>query len=139
MVLIINMKTQKTKPPERRKSRQRERIYELIKMSSSHPTAQHLYDTLKKEIKTLSLGNLYRNLKILTEDGRISSREFEDGLDHYDAITGLHYHFICEKCGSISDFSMPFQKSLNTKAQNLSGHIIKEHTINFYGICRKCK
>lgn len=123
----------------RRKSRQREKIYELIKSRMDHPTAQWVYETLKKEMLSLSIGNVYRNIKILSEQKRIISREFGDGIEHYDAITEIHYHFVCEKCKTVSDFSMQIQDIITEKARKMSKHSIKGHTIQFFGICEKCK
>ena len=122
----------------RRKSRQREKIYQIIKASAGHPTAQSVYETLKKELPSLSLGNVYRNIKILSEQQRIACREFGDGIEHYDAIVAMHYHFICEQCKNVSDFSMPLQEIITKKAQKTSSHSIKGHTIQFYGVCEKC-
>jgi Fur family peroxide stress response transcriptional regulator len=122
----------------RRNSKQRERIYELIKGSRSHPTAQWIYYTLRQEIPSLSLGNVYRNLKILMEEGRIKCMDFMDGIEHYDAIVEIHYHFTCNHCGGISDFSMPIQVALNQEAQKISKHSITGHTIHFFGICESC-
>jgi Fur family peroxide stress response transcriptional regulator len=122
----------------RRKSRQRERIYELIKSSPEHPTAQLVYETLKKEIPSSSLGNVYRNISILVEQGQIQCRMFGDGIEHYDAITGTHYHFICEKCKTVTDFTMPVQEQITESARKISGHSITGHTIQFFGTCDKC-
>lgn len=124
---------------KRRKSKQRERIFELIQTSSEHPTACMIYELLKKEITSLSIGNVYRNIRILIEQGLLVSREFGNGIEHFDAMTYLHYHFICEKCTSVSDFTMPVQESITKNAQKMSQHTIHNHTINFYGICEKCK
>jgi Fur family transcriptional regulator, peroxide stress response regulator len=124
---------------KRRKSKQREKIYKIIKGSTLHPTAQWIFDELNKEDPTLSLGNLYRNLSILVEEGSIKCKEFGDGIEHYDAIVELHYHFICNKCGKVSDFSMPLQENIIKEAQKLSKNSITGHTIEFYGICESCK
>jgi Fur family peroxide stress response transcriptional regulator len=123
----------------RRKSKQRERIFELIQKSPDHPTAQMVYERLKNEINSLSMGNMYRNIRILIEQGRIISRDFGDGVEHFDAMTHVHYHFICKKCNAVSDFIMPVQESITKKAQKISKHSIMSHTIQFYGICEKCK
>ena len=125
--------------PVRRKSGQRDRIYELIQSSTGHPTAQWVYEALKKEMKSASMGNVYRNIRILIEQGRITSRDFGDGVEHYDAMTGVHYHFICEKCKSVSDFSMPVQESITRDARRFSRHSIQGHTIQFHGICETCR
>ena len=123
----------------RRKSVQRERIFEVIKNSQNHPTAIDIYDDLRKENPSISLGNVYRNIKILVEERRIISRKFGDNIEHYDSIVKFHYHFICENCQEISDFNFPVQNKITRQAQGKTGHNITGHTINFYGLCEKCK
>jgi Fe2+ or Zn2+ uptake regulation protein len=54
-----------------RKSRQRDRILEILQNTKSHPTADTIYLMLKEEFPDLSLGNVYRNLNILVETGMI--------------------------------------------------------------------
>lgn len=124
--------------PVRRKSRQREQIYEYIRASERHPTALEVYGGLRKELPSMSVGNLYRNLGVLIEEGRVRIRIFNDGVERFDAIIEPHYHFICERCGAITDFEMPPQRSIMKKARAMSKHTISEHTITFYGTCRKC-
>ncbi|MCU0275811.1 MAG: transcriptional repressor [Acidobacteria bacterium] len=70
---------------QRRKSAQRERIYETILSSKAHPSAQDVYARLKYEMPSLSLGNVYRNIAILLEEGRIQGGEFGSGIVRYDA------------------------------------------------------
>jgi Fur family peroxide stress response transcriptional regulator len=123
----------------RRKSLQREKIYSIIQKSSDHPTALQVSERVRKRLPSAAVGNVYRNIKILIEEGRIQSRDFGDGVEHYDAITDSHYHFICERCGKIHDFHMPVQHQLEKKAGSRSGLIITGHTIQFSGICLKCK
>ncbi len=122
----------------RRTSTQRERIYGLIAASRSHPTAEEIYRAIVKEAPRVSLGNVYRNLGILIEEGRIQRGRFGDGREHYDAITAVHYHFICDSCGGISDLEMPIQESVTRKARGIAGHAVKGHTIQFFGTCRSC-
>ncbi len=104
-----------------------------------HPTAQSVYETLKKEMPSISLGNVYRNINILVEEGRITRRDFGDGIEHYDAIPGLHYHFICDTCKAVTDFPMPLQDLITKKARGMSKHRISGHTIQFYGTCDACR
>jgi Fur family transcriptional regulator, peroxide stress response regulator len=123
---------------ERRKSKLRERIFDLIMANKDHPTAQWVYDTLRNECPSVSLGTVYRNLNILTEEKRIECKKFHDGTEHYDATTQSHYHFICEQCGSIIDMPMPFQAQVTELAKCNSAHEIHSHTIQYFGICEKC-
>ncbi|MBN2346344.1 MAG: transcriptional repressor [Candidatus Aminicenantes bacterium] len=122
----------------RRKSCQRERIFQVIKESGDHPTALQVYESLRREMPSLSLGNVYRNIAILLEEGRIQGGEFGSGTVRYDAVTRSHYHFVCERCGSVSDFAMPPQEEITEAARRLSPHRISGHTIRFFGVCAGC-
>ena len=122
----------------RRKSTQRERIYEAIRASRSHPTAQEVYNGLKPEMPRLSLGNVYRNIAILLEEGRLQAGEFGCGTVRYDAVTSGHYHFVCERCGAVSDLDMPAAEGSTAEARRLSPHRISGHTVRFYGTCSAC-
>ena len=124
---------------KRRKSVQRELIFEIIKNCPTHPTATYVYDVLRKQNKSASLGNVYRNIKILIEEGRIESRNFSSGLESYDAITQIHYHFICDKCKEITDLPLSIQTFITELANKKSGHNIDRQTIQFFGVCEKCK
>ncbi|MBN1363584.1 MAG: transcriptional repressor [Syntrophaceae bacterium] len=125
--------------PIRRNSKQRSRIYNLIKDSLEHPTAQWIYNQIRKEFSKVSMGNVYRNINILVEDGLIKSRDFGDGIVHFDAVTNLHYHFICNECNRITDSSLPIQDEITKMAQKETKNTITSHTIQFFGICEKCK
>jgi Fur family peroxide stress response transcriptional regulator len=103
-----------------------------------HPTADWLYAQLKKEFPKLSLGTVYRNLSILTEQGLVKRLHFGSTFDRYEAQIAPHYHLICEKCGSILDFNMPFYEELNSKAKELTEFKIRYHRIDFYGLCKRC-
>ncbi len=123
---------------QRRKSAQREKIYEVIMASKAHPTAQEVYERLKIKMPSLSLGNVYRNIAILLEEGLIQGGEFGSGTVRYDAVTAPHYHFVCERCGRVSDFAMPAQDEITATARRYSPHHIAGHTIRFYGVCADC-
>jgi Fur family peroxide stress response transcriptional regulator len=87
---------------------------------------------------SLSLGNVYRNIAILLEEGHIQGGEFGSGIARYDAVTASHYHFVCEGCGTVSDFAMPTRDEITAAARRFSPHRIAGHTIRFYGICADC-
>jgi Fur family peroxide stress response transcriptional regulator len=119
-------------------SRQRERILELLRSTDSHPTALWLYDRLRGEFPDLSIGTIYRNLRILTEQGLINKIDFGSTFDRFDANTSPHYHFICEQCGTIADLPIPINNELNQWVTKVSRHNARSHRIEFFGICESC-
>ena len=89
-------------------------------------------------MKNISLGTVYRNLKVLCETGRIRKVDCGDGLDHFDANIGVHQHFICEKCGRINDIFLGDLDKLKLMAQAECGGEIVSTDIVFRGICPEC-
>lgn len=122
-----------------RRSKQRDRILELLQSTTIHPTADWIYEQLKKEFPYLSLGTVYRNLSLLYEQGVIKKIQSGSTFDRFEAKVQPHYHLVCEKCGSVQDFEMSIYEELNLKARQLTDFSIREHKIEFFGICSKCK
>jgi Fur family peroxide stress response transcriptional regulator len=124
---------------EYRKSRQRDRILKLLQETNSHPAADWVYSKLKKEIPGLSLGTVYRNLKILMEQGLVQKLPFGSSFDRFEANSAEHYHLVCEKCGLIKDFHMPQYADINQKAEKRCSFKISRHRIEFFGLCKNCQ
>jgi len=128
----------KTKTKYKR-SRQRERILELLQSTGCHPTADWIYERLKSEFPTLSMGTVYRNLNILMDQGLIKKIDFGSTFDRFDANIGPHYHFICERCGSIIDLELPVEQSLNERVNRMTPYSVHRHRIEFFGVCDRCR
>ena len=122
-----------------KKSKQRERMLNILKMTKSHPTADWLYTRLKKEFPHLSMGTVYRNLNILVEQGLIQKIDFGSTFDRFDADVTSHYHLICEKCASVIDLKIPIYDEINEKAKAMTDYIVNRHRIEFYGLCKSCE
>ncbi len=120
-------------------SRQREAIKNFLMTRKDHPTADVVYMNVRQEFPNISLGTVYRNLTLLADLGEISRLRLNDGIDHFDATTEPHYHFICTECGSVMDMDMEVLDTINNIAgMNFNGGQIAGHITYFYGICEKC-
>lgn len=83
-------------------SRQRESIRECLKNRKDHPTADAVYVTISKEYPKISLGTVYRNLKLLADMGEIQRFSSGDGSEHFDYNTDPHYHL----CARLAERSL---------------------------------
>ena len=122
-----------------KRSRQRERILALLQSTGCHPTADWIYERLKSEFPTLSMGTVYRNLNILMDQGLIKKIDFGSTFDRFEANIGPHYHFICERCGSIIDLELPVEQSLNERVNRTTPYSVHRHRIEFFGVCDRCR
>ena len=119
-----------------RYSKQRELITEIIKGRKDHPTADMIYSTAREIEPNISLGTVYRNLKMLTDDGMIITLETEDKKIHYDGDTSRHSHFICQECGKIIDLFKPAETPSEIKELGLE---VSGEKCIYYGLCKECK
>jgi Fur family peroxide stress response transcriptional regulator len=121
-----------------RRSKQRVRILELLQHTKTHPTALMIFEELRREFPSLSLGNVYRNLNILVEQGLVRELKMGSTFDRFDGNVAPHYHFICEQCGEISDLDLPHDKTLNDRVRALTNGQVNYHRLEFYGTCVRC-
>ena len=120
-------------------SKQREIILDTLKNNVVHPTAEYIYEILKKEDSKISLATLYRNLNQLAENGIIKKIDGLESSSHYDHNTHAHYHFICDNCKKVFDVSCGIAPDIEKKIEDETGFIVSSHDIIIHGICKNCK
>lgn len=119
-------------------SRQREAIKTFLSGRKDHPTADVVYNAIRREYPNLSLGTVYRNLGLLAEIGEIRKIYVGDGAEHFDYDTHPHSHFLCTKCHCVSDLETNIPDSIVTSVQKNYNGIIDGCSVTCYGICEKC-
>ena len=97
-------------------SRQREAIINFLKTRYDHPTADVVYSNVRNEFPNISLGTVYRNLNMLSEDGTIQKISV-GGADHFDGNAKNHYHMLCKECKRLYDVAYPVLEDIEKKAQ----------------------
>ena len=73
-----------------RHSHQRDMIYNYLLSTKEHPSAEMIYDELRRIEPTLSLGTVYRNLKLLEDLGMVKKVTSVNNVERYDAMTSDH-------------------------------------------------
>ncbi len=122
-----------------KRSRQREAILEVVQNTKCHPTADWVYSEVRKVIPNISLGTVYRNLSILSENGTIRKLHINTSCEHFDGNPKTHYHVYCTQCGRIDDIDEEPLEKLNEWAADMYDGEIFEHNTMFMGKCSQCK
>ncbi len=126
-------------PTQLKHSRQREALIDLLRSVYTHPTAEWLYEELKKKFPNISLATVYRNLNLLCSCGEAVRIEVGDEKNHFDANTKNHYHFLCKECHKVIDVSEGEYDNINLPVENKFGFSVDTHSLVFYGLCDNCK
>lgn len=119
-------------------SRQREAVMLYLRSTKSHPTAEQVYTQIRKAFPKISLGTVYRNLNLLADCGEILRLNCGDGVEHFDACTEPHNHFICRTCGAVLDLPAGVVNITSPDvAEDFRGKI-EGYEVYFYGNCEEC-
>jgi Fur family peroxide stress response transcriptional regulator len=112
---------------------QRMKILQYLQSTKEHPSAEMVYAAVVRELPTITLATVYRNLNLLAEEGTINRLKTEKAY-RYDAQEGTHTHGICTTCGVIIDL-LPAKKALPT----FNNFYPEEIIIIYKGLCAACK
>ena len=121
-----------------RMTQQRRVILEELRGTNDHPTADALYEKVRKRLPRISLGTVYRNLEILTALGEIQTLELSGSQKRYDGIPQKHYHIRCIRCERVDDAPIAPLNSLEDELYGATVYTIMGHRLEFLGLCPEC-
>ena len=117
---------------------QRQILYRALAESDDHPSPEALYERVKRKIPAISLGTVYRNIKLFREIGLLKEPTPLHELSRLDANLSDHHHLICRSCGSITDLPAEQVESVHFREGIPSGFKIERYEIEILGLCRLC-
>src|SRR5262252_5886901 len=112
----------------RRRTRQRQLVYQAVFAAKTHPTAEWVYGRVRRALPRVSLATVYRNLQVLVAEGRLRSWS-RGGATRYDADLSLHDHFLCEGCGLLLDLergsaTLAAERRLKSRGFEVHGRVL---------------
>ena len=111
-------------------------ILKYLDKHRTHPTVDEIYESLLKELPTLSRTTVYNTLELFQKEGIISNLTISGSETRYDYIAKAHSHFMCKKCGKIIDIEKVDCPCENNRV--IRGNKIEETHLYFKGVCKKC-
>jgi len=121
-----------------RMTRQRQVILEELRNVNTHPSADEIYEMVRKRLPRISLGTVYRNLEILAQSGEIQKLELGSTLKRFDGVPRDHYHIRCIRCDRVIDAPLDFSSKMDHDIQAATDFKIIGHKLEFIGICSAC-
>jgi Fur family peroxide stress response transcriptional regulator len=117
---------------------QRLAICKLLLSSKNHPSADQIYEEVKKQYPTISLATVYFTLDLLRELGLVQELGFSDRSSRYDPNISPHINVICPRCGKIYDYEAASVKKLWSQIIAEIGLTPLRQRLDFYAFCDKC-
>lgn len=127
------------KPKKLKLTPQRIAVYEMLKSTKSHPSAENIYDVIKERYPTMSLATVYKTLKTLVTIELVQELNVGEGNFRYDASSISHPHIMCLQCGRVDDIDKADLSSVNETIKSFTNYKVLSSKIYFYGLCPECK
>ncbi|OFK22299.1 transcriptional repressor [Olsenella sp. HMSC062G07] len=125
-------------PTELRYSRQRAAIWEWIRDRRDHPTADEVYVALREQFPHLSLATVYRNLMVLSDQGKLRPVVAGDKVTRFDPNTAEHQHFRCTRCGRVLDVEAPEVGRAVRRLDLGTVGTLTDFSLCLEGVCTAC-
>ena len=106
-----------------RYTKQRQQVWDEIRISSEHRDAEEIYIAINKnKALKVSRATVYRTIDVLVKNNLVRKMDLGDGRALYEhkIDDGHHDHIICVETGKIIEF-------YNEDLENLQENIVKKH------------
>jgi len=124
----------------RRNTKQRQLILEIIRQANEHLDAEHIYERVRQLSPGISLSTVYRNLQLFTNAGLLVEHQFTGMRRRYEIATrSRHHHLMCIGCGRIFEFSCPSSDGLQTRITKEKGFRVTDAEVRLVGYCPECQ
>ena len=121
-----------------RLTHQRLEIYSELAIAADHPTADTLYQRIRKKIPTISLDTVYRTLATFASHGLINKIETVESQARFEVKIMRHHHVICRNCNMITDFQWESLDDVNLPVEISRWGRVENKNVIVYGICSEC-
>jgi Fur family peroxide stress response transcriptional regulator len=136
---LIKFFTDKCRQHNLKVTPQRMAIYtELIK-SKNHPSAELIFQRIRKQFPNISFDTVNRTLFTFSEIGLVDVVEGLGRPRRFDSDMSMHHHFHCIKCGNIIDFNSDAYNSLEIPEDIERKYTVIRKRVVLKGICDKCR
>jgi Fur family transcriptional regulator, peroxide stress response regulator len=118
---------------------QRLAVMAALQGRRDHPTADHLYQEVRRQLPAISFNTVYKTLEILCQKGMVIKVNPLHAVARYDGETGEHAHLICRQCHYIIDLDWEASEVPSLTAEALQGFQVENPSLTFWGLCSRCQ
>jgi Fur family ferric uptake transcriptional regulator len=119
---------------------QRHTVLKVMAASHDHLTPEAIYEQARSRDPGIGRVTVYRTLDLLSELDLVCRVHADGGCRSYMMRRPAehHHHLVCSGCGKVVDFANCSLVEIQKRLARESGFEIKDHLLEFHGLCRDC-
>ena len=118
---------------------QRAAAFQALHSTESHPTADEIFLSVRREIPDISLATVYKALEAFVSCGLARKLTYGEGPARYDHRTDAHDHVRCTSCGVVRDVENPAAGSRLAELQSQTDFDVLDYRLELLGLCPNCR
>jgi Fe2+ or Zn2+ uptake regulation protein len=118
---------------------QRLAVMGILQGRRDHPTADIIYQEVRRQLPAISFNTVYKTLEILCQRGMVIKVNPLHAVARYDGETGQHAHLICRQCHHIIDLDWDASEVPALSVKDLHGFQVEHPSLTFWGLCPRCQ
>ena len=118
---------------------QRLAVMESLQHRRDHPTADNIYQEVRRKLPAISFNTVYKTLEILCQKGMVIKVNPMHEVARYDGETSSHAHLICRQCHRIVDLDWQPEEFPFLAPDKQHGFQVEHPSLTFWGLCPQCQ
>ena len=119
---------------------QRMAVLSILAESREHPSAQDIYQQVRRDFPMTSLATVYKTITLLREMGQVLELGYSHDSSRYDGYNPApHPHLVCVNCKRIVDCECDAIGDLSRQIARESGYKMTGLRLDLLGLCPDCQ
>lgn len=114
-------------------------VLEYLKTQNQPSSVERIYQSIQGKENSIDLATVYRTINTFLEKKLVKEVNFQEGKLRYELSGHHHHHLVCQNCGNIIPIYDCHLEEQEKKIEKKHHFFINYHSLEFFGICQKCK
>jgi Fur family iron response transcriptional regulator len=116
---------------------QRLAVARFVLETTSHPTADEVWEKVRRRSPTLSRATVYNTLNLFVEKGLLRTQVVREGAVVFDPRVERHHHFVDRETGEVHD--VPWEAVKVSGETSLEGYEVQDYQVVMRGTKRRIR
>jgi Fe2+ or Zn2+ uptake regulation protein len=117
---------------------QRLAIAKVVRETGGHVTAETVFGQVSERLPGVSLPTVYATLELLEDLGQVRRVPAPSGAVLFDSRTEPHDHFVCRRCGTVTDLDCATDHARVLETAAGLGLCPDDAQVVVSGLCASC-
>lgn len=118
---------------------QRLAILANLQRRHDHPSAEEIYQEVRRQLPAISFNTVYKTLEVLCQKGLALKVNPLHETARYDGEMDRHAHLVCRRCRTIADLHPQAEIIPALDAAEIQGFRVEHLVLTLWGLCRRCQ